>query len=171
MDRRCHEWRQGGVDELAALTRDAERAPEECLSRRRAEAHEHVRFDSRKLAIEPGPAGADLLGVRLLVDPPLSPRPPLEVLDDVRDVNLVAVDPCSLERTVQQLSRRADERPPLDVLAVAWLLADQHQLSFLAPLTEDRLGAASPQVAGAAVACRGSQLVERPVHGVRIPAP
>src|SRR6188474_1999466 len=121
MDRRCHEWRQGRLDEFPALTRDPECAPEEGLGRRRAEAHEHVRFDSSELAIEPWPAGADLLGVRLLVDPPLSPRPPLEVLHDVRDVHLIAVDPRPLERTIQQLSRRADERPPLDVLAVAWL--------------------------------------------------
>ena len=43
------------------------------LGRRRPEAHDDLRTHDRDLGLEPRPAGGDLHGVRLLVDP-LLPR-------------------------------------------------------------------------------------------------
>src|SRR3712207_8069526 len=44
---------------------------------------------------------------------------------------------------------RSHERPPLAVLAVPGLLADEHHAGALHPLAEDRLGRGPPQVAAA----------------------
>jgi hypothetical protein len=76
------------------------------------------------------PADRDLLGVRALVDSALAARAVLEVLDDVRDVGVVALDPGFGERPVEQRSRRPDEWPALAVLAIARLLADEEQACF-----------------------------------------
>ena len=48
---------------------------------------------SRELGVEPRAARRDLRPVRLLVDAALPPCDPLEVLDDIGQVDLLAVDP------------------------------------------------------------------------------
>ena len=78
--------------------------------------------------------------------------------------------PTSLERLVEHPARRAHERPPLDVLAVAGLLADHHHLGALAALAEHGLRAVAPQVAGAAPGCGGAQLLQRPASGAAPPS-
>ena len=62
------------------------------------------------------------------MDPPLALGLPLEVLDDVGDVDLGALDFGLGERIVEQLSGRPDERPPFDIFSVAGLLADEDHL-------------------------------------------
>src|SRR5690242_21535920 len=118
MDRRGHVRRQRGVDELAAPAADAEVAADHRLGGRRAETDEDARLDHRDLGVEPGPARDHLAPRRLLVDPALPARLPLEVLDDVRDVGGRAVDPGLAERTVEELPRGADERRSGTVLLV-----------------------------------------------------
>jgi hypothetical protein len=81
------------------------------------------------------------------VDSPLPTRLPLEVLDDVRDVGELPVDARLLERPVEQLARGADERPAREILLVAGLLTDEHQLGLGPSLAEDGLRAAAPKVA------------------------
>src|SRR4029450_8802974 len=98
----------------------------------------------------PGGARLDLLGPRRLVDATLALRSPLEVLDDIGDVGVAALDPRLLQRLVQDAAGRAGEGVPFDVLAVSRLLSDQHQPRPLQPLAEDRLGAALPPWAGPA---------------------
>ena len=66
---------------------------------------------------------------------------PLEVLDRVGDVDLVAVDAGGGERLVEQAPRGADERMALFVLLVAGLLADEHDARVTRPLAEDGLRA------------------------------
>ena len=114
------------------------------------EAHEDLRLDQAQLRIQPRPAGGDLLEIRLLVDPALASRLPVEVFHDVRDVHLVAVDAGLVQRPVEQLAGRADERPPLDVLPIARLFADEYDLRLGGALAEDRLGCPLPEVATAA---------------------
>ena len=63
----------------------------------------------------PGPAGADLRGVGLLVDAPLAAQAVLEVLDHVGDVDVGPDDAGLLERIVEHAARGADERLALDV--------------------------------------------------------
>src|SRR6059058_3746512 len=125
MYRRDDVLRKVRFDELSALPRDPEVAPEERLSRSRAEADQNARLDHVELGLQPGPAGRDLRPVRLLVDASLAARLPLEVLDDVGDVDLAPVDASVLERLVEELSGRPDERLALQVLLVARLLADE----------------------------------------------
>ena len=91
-----------GLDRLPALLRDPELPAEKRLCCDRAKTDQHARLDDRELGVEPRPAGSDLRPVRLLVDPPLPARPPFEVLDRVRDVDLRAIDPCVVERLVEE---------------------------------------------------------------------
>ena len=62
------------------------------------------------------------------MDPALSARPPVEVLDHVRHVRERAVDAGLCHRLAEQLAGRADERLARAVLLVARLLADEHHL-------------------------------------------
>ena len=48
--------------------------------------------------------------------------------DDVRDIDVVALQPHAGEQSVQQLSGLTDERDPLLVLVEARSLADEHQV-------------------------------------------
>jgi hypothetical protein len=99
------------------------------------------------------------------VDAALAPELVAEMLDRVGDVDVVARDPRSLESLVEDLSGRAHERVALDVLAVAGLLTDQHQVRVPGTLAHHRLGGALPQIAGATVVDGLVQaLVARPVR-------
>ena len=79
----------------------------------------------------------------------------LEVLDGVREVDGAAVDARLLEPSVELPPGRPDERPSLEVLLVAGLLADEDDARPLAALAEDRLRRGRVQVAAAT-----------PLHGV-----
>ena len=142
---------------LATLLADAKGGPHDRLRRGGAEENEHARADHLDLGLQPGPAGADLARVRLLVQaPPAATRPP-EVLDRVGDVDPRAVDARLVQGLLEQAPGRADERLALEVLLVARLLADQHQLRALAALPEDSLGGVLPQFAAPA---GGGRLLE-----------
>ena len=110
-----------------------------------------ARLHERDLGVEPRPAGRDLAGVRLLVDAPLAARLPLEVLDDVGDVDLRAVDPRLRERPIEQRAGRTDERMAAQILGVARLLADEHQRRRRRAFAEDGLRGALVEVACGAV--------------------
>jgi hypothetical protein len=73
----------------------------------------------------------------------------LEVLDHVREVDLLAFDSGSLERSVQLPAGGADEGLPGAILFVTGLLAHKHQARALQALAEDGLGGVAPQVAAA----------------------
>ena len=160
--------RQRRVDEVAALARDAEVAAEQRLGRGRAETDEHARLQHRDLGIQPRPAGGDLAPVRLLMDSALALGLPLEVLDDIGDVDLRAVDLDLLERPVEQLSRGPDERTPFEVLAVAGLLADEDDVRVRGSLAENGLRAGLPERSGLASRGRLAQLLQaRPLGNER----
>ena len=118
--------------------------------------------------------------VRALVQTPLATRrrTPLEVLDDVRDEDRLAIDPGGLERLVEDPAGRTDERRALDVLVVARLLPDHHPASRHRALPEDGLRRPRPQVAGptpggrsrrpSEVQIRPSRTSVEDVHGSRV---
>ena len=138
------------------------------IGRGRAETDEHAWLQHRDFGVEPRPTGGDLAPVRLLMDSPLALRLPLEVLDDVRDVHLGAVDLDFLERPVEQLPSGPDERAPFEVLAVAGLLADEDDVRVRATLAEDCLRAGFPERAGLAPGGRLAQLLQaRPLGNER----
>jgi len=85
------------------------------------------------------------------MDPPLPASDPLEVLDRVGDVGVGAVDARFLQRLVEQPARRPHERPPFEILLVAWLLPHQDQSGGLQAFAEHRLGPRSPKRARAAL--------------------
>jgi hypothetical protein len=77
-------------------------------------------------------------------------RLPVEVLDGVRQVDLVELQSCIEDRPAQQSARRPYERCTLLVLLVAGLLADEHHSRVLAATARDRLSRLFPQLAAAA---------------------
>src|SRR5919109_70307 len=143
---------------VAAVLRDAKVAAEQRLRGGRAEGDENARLHDRELGVQPRATRGDLGPVRLLVDAPLPARLPLEVLDDVRDVRERAVDAGLLERPVEQLPGRADERFAGLVLLIAGLLADEHRLRFRQSFAEDGLRPGLPEVARLA---SGGSVAER----------
>src|SRR6476619_2297512 len=100
MDRRHDQWSQRGLDELASLLRDLERLSEQRLSRRRSEAHNHMRPHECNLGLQPRTTRADLCRVGLRVYATLPPRLPLEVFDDVGDVDGLSIDACLFQSAV-----------------------------------------------------------------------
>src|SRR5438874_4132414 len=168
MYRRDDVLRKVRFDELSALPRDPEVAPEQRLSRSRAQTDQHARLDHVELGLQPGPAGRDLRPVRLLVDASLAARLPLEVLDDIGDVDLAPVDARVLQRLVEELPGRPDERLALQVLLVAGLLADEDDVSLRGALAEDGLRPGLVERAGGAARRSFAELRQaRPLRAER----
>src|SRR4029453_10481694 len=94
-------------------------------------------------------AGVDLELLGGGVDPAAAALLELEVLHDVGHVGLAPGDPGLLERAGEAAPGRADERMAGAVLAIARLLADEHQAGAGASLAEDRLRRMPPEVAAA----------------------
>ena len=103
MDGRENDRRPFGFERNASRLHDAEGAAEQCLRGGCAEANDDAWLDERDLVLEPRKARANLSGVRRLVQPPRTARiaRPLEVLHGVGDVDVVAVDPGSVERVIE----------------------------------------------------------------------
>src|SRR5580704_6351297 len=139
------------VDRPAAVAPDPDVRAEQGLGGGGAEANQRFRLDHLELGLEPRKAGVDLPAVGRLVDPSLTPELVAEMLDHVGDVDVVAGYPRSLESLVEDATRWPDERMAFDVLAVAGLLADQHQARVRGALAHNRLRGALPQIAGAAL--------------------
>src|SRR6201999_445835 len=95
------------------------------------------------------------------VEATLAPRAPLEVLDRVRQVGVVDLDPGADEGFAQEAAGGTDEGLALDVLAVAGGLADQHQPRLRRALAEDGLGRVAVEIAAMAVLDRLAQRLQR----------
>ena len=160
------------IQEPAAIALDRGRLPGDGARRGGPERHNQRRGEQIDLTPEPLLARLDLPLGWLLVDAPLAAGLVLEVLDSVRHVELPAVDARVGQRAVQDSAGRADERPALEVLTVARLLADQHDRRARAAFAEHRLRGVLPQRAGAAVRRVPSQAVHRVrlAAGYRSPA-
>jgi hypothetical protein len=83
-----------------------------------------------------------------------------EVLDDVRDVCVPRGDSSALEALIEHPPRWANERVTLDVLAVARLLANQHQGGPAGALSHHRLGRAGIEIASATGMHRALQIAQ-----------
>src|SRR4029078_577446 len=106
--------------------------------------------DAGDLAVEPAQARVDLGRIRALVQAPLAAELELEVLDDFRAVKRGAVDADLVERLVEEPPGRPDERQALDILAIAGLLADQHDRSVIGARAEHGLRRWLPERTGSA---------------------
>src|SRR5438093_2038706 len=154
MDRREDKRGKRRRDELAAMRSTLQLKADKRMSRRSAQADDRPRLDELNLSIEPRPARRNLAGVRFLVNASLAARLPLEVLDDVGDVDRGAIDAGVLERAIEQLAGRSDERMSREVFGIARLLADEHELSFAPAFAEDGLRASLVQIASLTVSRR-----------------
>jgi len=92
----------------------------------------------------------DLQLIRLLVNAPLTPRLPLEVLYGVGEVNILTVKARSRQRFVENSAGGSDERLALLVFFVARLLSDKNNASVWRSLTEHGLRATFVEVASRA---------------------
>src|SRR6185369_10145212 len=126
MNRRRHERSEVRLHEPSAIDAHAEFRTDERLRCGGTEADDDARFDDADLGVEPGTAGGDLRAVRLFVNPALAAWLPLEVLHDVRDVDLRTIDACFVQGLVEKSTRRPHERPSFEVLRVARLFANEH---------------------------------------------
>src|SRR5581483_11378093 len=143
------------------MLRDAELRAEKRLRSRRAETNNRVRFNNGYLRVQPRTARPDFVRVRFLVQAPFSARLPFEMLHDVRDVNGSAVEPDLLERAIEQLARRPDERLARAVFVIARHFADEHDARSSRPLAEDSLCADFPQWTRATIRRRIAQFIQR----------
>src|SRR6202008_1451678 len=82
---------------------------------------------------------------RRLVQPPLAPRLPLEVLHRIRDIGPGAIDSGLAQALVQDAARGPDERMAFPVFHVARLLAHEHDAGARIALAEDRLRRIGPE--------------------------
>src|SRR5262245_59092433 len=125
---------------LAAHARDGDDAPEQAARGGRAQRHDGGWLDDRALLDEPPLAAVDLVGVRTLVQTPLAAHLVLEVLDRVGHENVVARDAGLFQRLVQDAAGRSHERLAGEILLIAGLLADQHQVRADAAFAGHDLG-------------------------------
>jgi hypothetical protein len=111
-----------------------------------------------ELGAQPGPAGGELSGIRLLVDAPLPAlgAAELEVLDGVGQIHLGAGDAGVDEGTVEEATGRTDERVSFPVFDVARLLADQNDPGIARSGAEDSLGGVGVKSASPAVGRRAT---------------
>jgi hypothetical protein len=73
------------------------------------------------------------------VQAPLAAHLVLEMLDCIRHVNVAARDLRFLQSAIEHLARRTHERLAAQILAVTWLLTDQHQARTRRSLTGHNL--------------------------------
>ena len=144
---------------LAAQLRDPLLGLEQQLGREVSERDDHARLDQLELAVEPGRARLDLVGLRVAV----ARRP---ALHDVGDVHVGAGQADALDELGEQLARPADERLALQVLLLARAFAHEHQLGVGAPDAEHDLGPAGRELAERAARRGGRDLGERRAGGV-----
>ncbi len=142
------------------MLRDAEGPAKQSLSRGGAEADDQGRFNGFEFSIKPGTAGGDFAGAGLLVDATLAAGLPFEMLDGISDVDLLAVDACLDETSVEEMAGGTDEGVALEVFAIAGLFTDEEETRVTAAFTEDGLGGVLIQGAAVAVAGGCAQRLE-----------
>src|SRR5688572_17362919 len=91
-----------------------------------------------------------MLGAWRLMDPPLALQHEVEMLHGVRDVDGSPVDSDIAECSIEQPSRRSNERFSFPVLLIARLLTHHDHARGLRPLSEDGLRGPLPQFTGPA---------------------
>ena len=79
-------------------------------------------------------------------------RCPLEMLYNIRQINLSAVNSCFGQRFIQNFPRRSDKGFSDEVFLVSGLFADEHDGGFRVALSEHRLRRVLPKIACLAAA-------------------
>jgi len=139
-------------EQLAAIPGDAKGAAEESLGGGGAEADDHLGLHLVELGIEPGTAGGDFVNAGSLVNAPFTARLPLEVLDRVGQVDIVATNAGVGEAAVEKKTGGTDKRHAFLIFAVAGLFADEDETGLRASRAEDGLRGVLEEGASLAVA-------------------
>src|SRR6266705_364717 len=121
-----NERRHASLDQPPALDGHAKIAAQQCLRRGSAEANDHSGMQEPNLGLQPIEAGRHFALRWRFVHATLPSREPAEMFDGVRDVDLLAVDPCLGECGIEQSASWSYEGTPGLVLPVAGLLAYHH---------------------------------------------
>jgi len=140
MQREQHRDAILALEPLAALLHHRHGPAHHRAGRDRAQRDDRRRPDRGNFALQPVQAGHRFALPRGLVHAPLAAHLELEVLHRVGDVEPVAAPAEFLQGAVEHPARRPDEGPPLEILAIARLLADQHQLRPRRAFPPHRLG-------------------------------
>jgi hypothetical protein len=147
------ERREGRRKRLRAIACHLGVRPDHRLGRRGAKRDDRPRLDIRDLGIEPHATRLDFAVARLLVNPPLAARLPLEVLHHVGEIHIAEIDAGILERVTQQLAGWTDERFAFEIFSIARLLADEHDAGAARAVPEHRLRGVLPEIAAPAHLC------------------
>ena len=124
----------------APTLEDAPTAAGQRLGRRRAQGDDKSGSYEFPLPIQPPSAMRDFARVGTLVDSAFAARAVLEVLDGIRDEDVLTINAGGLANVVEELSCRTDEGPPGKVFAVSWLLSDEHQICIRRSFTHHDVG-------------------------------
>ena len=129
-------WMHGGSNvgserqtyQLAPLAIDAKVLTKKGLGRGCAEANQNLRLHKAKFSFDPRMTGVDFRITRLFVNTALAAlgRLPFEMFDNIRYIDLIAIDSRFLQSAIQQLAGRAHEWTAGEILLISGLLANQH---------------------------------------------
>ena len=126
-------------EESATLLQKAVVRPDDGASSRGSETDNQPRPDDDEFRIEPRLAGNYLGGRWFLADVSLAALFELEMFHGVGDVDFRAFDFCIREGAVEKRARGADEGTSSQILPIARLLSDHHNLRGSRTFSENRL--------------------------------
>jgi hypothetical protein len=109
------------------------------------------------LCLKPWAASAHFLQTWLFVQTPLAAKFPLEVLDCIRNVDRIAIDPRLFHASSEEFSRRSNKRLSDSVFLVSRLFAHEEHRSARRPLAEYGLSGTTKKVASVAAHCSSPQ--------------
>src|ERR1700730_10256787 len=133
------------------MLRDAKIPAERCLSRRCAQADNHLRPKCTDFGVKPWATRGNFRCVRFLMDAPLPSRLPLEMFHRIRNINFPAVDSGFDESGIEQFAGRADKRFAFQVFLVTRLLTHEQDLCVLLPFSEHGLCRSFPKITSLAI--------------------
>jgi hypothetical protein len=149
MGRDEHWHRERSINCRAANVSDPHWPTRESPSRRCTKCHDHLRIDRDDLLSHPGCACRELTEARLAMDPLLPALLVAEMLHGIRHVDVLPSETCGRKRVGQDPPRGPDEGPTFEILLIARLLADEHDLAGDWPFAEYDLRRIVPEVASA----------------------
>src|SRR3546814_20662428 len=96
--------------------------------------------DDCPLLVQPPSAGFDFTGIGLGMQPSLAPLFAFEMLDRIGDIDLRPVDSRLAERSVEDLTRRTNDRLSCQIFPVAGMLTNKSHLRLKRHLPPPHLG-------------------------------
>lgn len=136
----CRDDVQGpgvSIHEHTAALAQAERTSQEDLRGGSTKADDDLWLDQPDLGFQPASTGVDLERARLHRESAFAALLPFEVLDRIRDVDLLAGNLGLLQRGKEKVSRRPDERLAGEVFALIRLVPDEHHLRGSGTFSKD----------------------------------